>query len=559
MERYILNNRKENSVETLEKEWNYEKNKKKLKDYSLGSGEKVWWKCENGHEWQATIKERRRGTGCPYCKGKLPIIGKTDLQSQRPDLAKEWNYEKNKGKLPNNYTLGAKALVWWKCRKGHEWQARIYSRVYGTGCPYCAGQRVIEGKNDLLSQAPEIAKEWDYEKNKNLKPNEICVNSGKKVYWKCAYGHSWKISPNSRYSQKSGCPKCSSELRTSFPEQAIYYYLSKEFDWVENRKKLNNKMEVDVFIKEKNIGVEYDGIYYHSSKEALKRELKKDELCKGLGIKLIHIKETEEEKNDENNCLYRNLNEKMSLDNVLIRLFKKIKINKFDINIARDRQEILNNYKNISNETKNEVILNEWDYEKNGNLLPQMFSNGSHTEFWWICSKGHSYKASMNCRTRKKEPTGCPYCAGKKVLKGYNDLATTDMELLKEWDYKRNTEISPEEVTHGSGKKVWWICSNGHEWQAQISKRSNGRGCPYCTGKKVLKGYNDLATTCKEIAKEWNYKKNIGISPEEVTKGSNKKVWWICSNGHEWQEVVYRRTSRMDVCPECKKLLLNKN
>ena len=104
-----------------------------------------------------------------------------------------------------------------------------------------------------------------------------------------------------------------------------------------------------------------------------------------------------------------------------------------------------------------------------------MFSNGSHTEFWWICSKGHSYKASMNCRTRKKEPTGCPYCAGKKVLKGYNDLATTDMELLKEWDYKRNTEISPEEVTHGSGKKVWWICSNGHEWQAQISKRSNGQ------------------------------------------------------------------------------------
>ena len=92
-----------------------------------------------------------------------------------------------------------------------------------------------------------------------------------------------------------------------------------------------------------------------------------------------------------------------------------------------------------------------------------------------------------------------------------------------------------------SDKKVWWKCSKGHEWQASISHRSQGRGCPYCSGRKTLKGYNDLQTINPAVAKEWNYEKNNGLMPADVTPNSDIKAWWKCSNGHEWQATIGSR------------------
>ncbi|MCH5314701.1 MAG: zinc-ribbon domain-containing protein, partial [Eubacterium sp.] len=102
-------------------------------------------------------------------------------------------------------------------------------------------------------------------------------------------------------------------------------------------------------------------------------------------------------------------------------------------------------------------------------------------------------------------------------------------------------------------KKVWWKCCKGHEWQATISDRNNGRGCPYCSGKKSLKGYNDLQTVNPTLANEWNYEKNNGLTPVDVTPGSNKKVWWKCQRGHEWQAIICNR-NRGNSCPVCRKI-----
>ena len=89
-------------------------------------------------------------------------------------------------------------------------------------------------------------------------------------------------------------------------------------------------------------------------------------------------------------------------------------------------------------------------------------------------------------------------------------------QLLAEWNWEKNLELKfdPSLLTVGSGKKVWWKCSNGHEWQATIDGRNSGRGCPYCSGNKVLKGYNDLQTINPNLAKEWNYEKNGNLSPK---------------------------------------------
>ena len=107
--------------------------------------------------------------------------------------------------------------------------------------------------------------------------------------------------------------------------------------------------------------------------------------------------------------------------------------------------------------------------------------------------------------------------------------------------------------TVGSGVIVWWKCSLGHSWQASIGKRSVGQGCPYCGGKKILPGFNDLSTRCKEIADEWNYERNGDLLPTNVMKGSNKRVWWKCKQGHEWEEMINTRTTKKSKCPICKK------
>ena len=224
-----------------------------------------------------------------------------------------------------------------------------------------------------------------------------------------------------------------------------------------------------------------------------------------------------------------------------------------DINIERDTTEILSmiNFmvKKNSILITNPDIAKEWHPVKNGNLKPEHTKPGSNKKVWWICPHGHEYQLCVNARTVRGH--GCPYCSSHRVMKGYNDLESQNPTLAKEWDYDRNTS-SPSDVTVASGKKVWWRCSKGHEWEATISKRSNGRGCPYCSGQKVLKGYNDLATLNPTLMEEWNYNKNIDILPTEVSAHSGRKVWWKCSKcNHEWQATIDKRSNGRG-CPKCK-------
>ncbi len=121
--------------------------------------------------------------------------------------------------------------------------------------------------------------------------------------------------------------------------------------------------------------------------------------------------------------------------------------------------------------------------------------------------------------------------------------------LVKEWSPTKNGDLKPENFTHGSPKRVWWICSKGHEWDATIIKRTSGRGCPYCAGKKVCED-NSLFNINPDVAKEWHPTKNKKLTPTDVTYGSGKKVWWICSKGHEWDARIYSRNYGKG-CPYC--------
>lgn len=125
-------------------------------------------------------------------------------------------------------------------------------------------------------------------------------------------------------------------------------------------------------------------------------------------------------------------------------------------------------------------------------------------------------------------------------------------KLTEEWNYEKNQPLTPEKFTIASNKKVWWKCSKGHEWESIIANRARlGRGCPVCAGKKVIKGENDFATFYPHLLKEWNFEKNKNITPESFTSCSNKKVWWKCANGHEWESVISNRTVQKKGCPYC--------
>ena len=117
------------------------------------------------------------------------------------------------------------------------------------------------GFNDLATVMPNLAKEWHPIKNGELTPQNVTAGSNKKVWWLCEKEHAWLASVGRR-SAGNGCPQCASELRTSFPEQAIYFYLSKIYS-AHNRYMLNAKTEIDVYLSEYKIGIEYDGLYFH--------------------------------------------------------------------------------------------------------------------------------------------------------------------------------------------------------------------------------------------------------------------------------------------------------
>jgi len=192
-------------------------------------------------------------------------------------------------------------------------------------------------------------------------------------------------------------------------------------------------------------------------------------------------------------------------------------------------------------------LLFEWDYEKNKNLSPSLDKFSGRTKLWWKCKKGHSWDAIL---TNRINGSGCPFCAGKRILKGFNDVLTLNPDLVNnEWDFDKNT-LCPSEIGLNSSKKVWWKCLNSdHSYESTTASRKRGRGCPYCTNKKVLIGFNDFASQSSELLSEWDFSKNK-IDPTEITSGSDKAVWWVCANSHSYNMSAYKRSIGRG-CPVC--------
>lgn len=493
-------------------------------------------------------------------------------------------------------------------------------------------------RNGLLIEThPFIANDWDFSKN-DISIESITSGSNKKVWWKCPNGHDSYLASVVNRTHGAGCPICNSIFQTSFPEQAVYFYLKKYFFDAKNKDKslFTNAMEFDVYIPSKKVAIEYDGIAWHFSDSIKKREQKKYRICQKNSVFLYRIREESKSKEsaDKVFSVPRFSYDKCEpLNNVIRKIIIEMsEIDNPDVDIKRDMFEILK-YKVIKYESSLAAlypeISKEWHTTLNGNLKPSQVLPGTSLKVWWKCENGHEWKSSIVNRTKghgcdicareqrkntyhntrlktrdllvdckciidwdysknKHTPdyytkgsgekvwwkchkcghewltaicdrtrdykNGCPACSNRILVRGKNDLLTTNPDLIKEWDYTKNGELKPSDITQWSHQKVWWKCTKcGHSYLATPSNRVYGKGCPCCRGRVVATGINDLQTTNPDIAADWHPTKNGNLKPTDVTKGRNIKVWWKCHIcGHEWLDTINHRNSGRG-CTICKK------
>lgn len=257
-------------------------------EVTAGSSARVSWKCNKNHKWEASIRDRvKKNTGCPFCNGRLPIPGETDKATLYPELAKEWS-SKNPIAFKDIGRGYTDKIFWWECLHGHPaWQASLQNRIrVHSGCPFCSNRKIILGVNDLATTHPHLVLEWA---DTTILPTEVTAGSGKKVLWRCKDGHEWVTWVYARTGKNpSGCPTCSG----SKGEREIADWLTSLGCNVSSRNRsVIAPYELDILLADKNIAIEFNGVYWHSDAVVKDKQyhVKKLERCEAAGIRLIQV------------------------------------------------------------------------------------------------------------------------------------------------------------------------------------------------------------------------------------------------------------------------------
>lgn len=545
----------------LAKQWHPDKNMPLNSDeVSYGSGIKAWWICSNNHEWKAVINSRNRGIGCPYCAGQKPT-DKRNFATEYPQLLKEIDFIKNENLNPEKLSPRSTQKIWWKCKNDHSWQATICNRTrkqYNNSCPYCTNRKLSK-ENSLAKLRPDIAQNWHPTKNKLLTPNDVIAGGGIKAWWICKRGHEWQATIGTRVNNCTGCPKCS--LQTSRIEIAVYSEIQALFTNVYWQEKIVG-YECDILIKDKNIGIEIDGVYWHKKK--IEIDNIKSKLFAENGTQLFRLRENGLPLLSERDISFKWSDKTFPIISRMVQqILKFAKLNEAEclkLQNYVDGNCLINEKlyrKIISNlpgplpgrslADKNPTLAKEWAYDLNAPLTPEHFGPSANKSAWWRCQQGHTWKSVIQQRTFRQ--SGCLRCSLQSAPIE-TSLATIHPEISKEWHPEKNGSLSAEKIFPKSNIKIWWICNEGHEWQAIPSSRTNGAGCPFCYGRFASKT-NNLATLYPELLTEWDYELNKEINPADCTPYVNKKIWWKCDKEHSWQATIYNRTKNKSGCPKC--------
>ena len=391
----------------------------------------------------------------------------------------------------------------------------------------------------LADAFPVMAEEWHTGKNIGAKPEDVPCFSGRKFWWRCKANpkHIWLSAVQSRTLRKAGCPYCSrkyvsdeNRLSTLYPEVAAewhptenrFLYSKVEGGW---KGPLNRQIPANL-LPERN------------------RRLKPSDLSYASNETVVWQCKTNPDHVWKAKVLSRTIGGRggpfcshnaVSKDNCLT---------------ATQPQ-----------------IAKQWHPSRNLPVTAKDVTSGSGKKFWWRCFKfaDHVWQAQVASvlRSRRTGKTRCPFCSGNKVSHD-NSLARVYPEVAKRWHPELNNELTAKDVTQSSNRKVFWQCAKfrEHHWQATVTNMvylaSKGKsGCPFCAGKRA-DSTNSLHTACPKAAKLWHYKLNAPLTPDDVTAGSGKSVWWHCkeSANHALklnvQHMVKNQTEdHRTRCPQC--------
>lgn len=368
----------------------------------------------------------------------MGIKPKTTLRQKYPDIDTYWHPTKNGDLTPDNVGVRSEKIAWFRCPNdpSHDHQARVKNKTLVAdrsdgrwGCPFCSGYYLGSPKNNLASKCPDLAKEWHPTKNGNLTPQNIPPSSNQKVWWQCERGHVYELEPNQRVNAKRGCPDCSRYGYGSSQELRIYCELKSLFPDTCFRQKIQGK-EIDVFVPSIKLGVEYDSAFYHQDKDNEDRA--KNSLMESLGLNVIRVRE-------------------QPLD----------RISNLDV-IAPTRQLSKNDVNRLLESIAHVGALNE-------KLLA-----GYLSEKDFVSNEDFAFYSSYSDRPIPE-----------------NSLAEKFPEIAAQWDYEKNAPLTPYDFSHGSKHRAWWLCDNGHSFDASINSQtyhSGGvyKGCRYCAWERKL-------------------------------------------------------------------------
>ena len=482
--------------------WDYEKNTVDPTILGSGSRTEVNLKCSVGHRFVKCVSSFLTTPKCPECR-----LAKNSLVAIKPEITKWWDYEKNGDDRPERHSKAESTKAWWKCPKcGYSWRSEINSRMVGKDqCPCCdLGIAFMSGINDAATRCPEILLDWDFDNN-SVHPEEIFLNYKKPIHWKChlcGYQFAKTIKAHITFENNiyklRNCKNCNgraiisgeNDFKTLYPDLASEY------------------------VPEMNT-TPIEGLAPNSMKMITWKCRTCEQIFECAPVSRVGINRSGK------GCPF-----------------------------CDHKRPIVgtNDFKTWCKHNEHNDLLLEWDYKRNKKKPEDYFFNTSKSVHW-KCQEHpeHIWDASIADRILGRSK--CPTCFKDKPRLKFSEAHP---EMLKYWDYEKN-EFGPDHYNEFSNESICWKCDKGHSFEQLIFRYSSkGFYCIICQNTQLVQEVNDLKTMYPEIAADWDYEKNK-FPPEHYKINSNKKVWWLCPDGHpSYQRTIRERTFGRDkYCPIC--------
>lgn len=477
-------------------------------DFKPGSHKRVWWQCAEGHVWEVSPSNRRRGERCPTCAELQRSITKStpkagqSLADLHVEIAADWHPSKNAPLAAGDVNPGSKTPRWWLCRTcAHEWRTDPDHRTRrGDGCPKCRYARLSRTKStpkpgrSLAETHPTLAGEWHPTLNEGVAPFDVHARGRARAWWLCPNRHEWNalIAPRA---EGVGCPKCSTigvserQVRLAFELAAAGLCVAHEHPpiTVDGRRPIR----ADIVIPDQRVIVEYDGSYYHAKKGRADRV--QTAALESAGWTVVRVRELPLFGLGGHEVFVS------PVDPIKLVAIKTLKaLSRIGYEIPRGDDYIgdldewgrsaadaaLYRYRSKSLASEYPYVAEEFDPDKNNGIRPEEVHPGSNTEFIWTCRDcAYEWPSMVWIRTAGH---GCPKCsrtrgAAKRALPlPGGSFADLFPEPAAEWHPTRNAPLTVREVRPASSKLVWWQCQRGHVWQARVADRRKYGRCRKC-------------------------------------------------------------------------------